>query len=206
MITTLDSRSIERPSQTRKTGDESFHSTRGPIEGTLIEFWRWSASDLISNITRGRLAEFIVAKALGLAGDMRIEWDAFDLKTASGVSLEVKSCAYLQSWQQTKHSSIVFQIPKTRAWDPDTRRYHEVSQRQAQIYIFALLAHQEGKTLDPLNLDQWHFYAVLTSILDETAKSQSSITLKSLQTLSPLIHYGDMSAVINELELRLAAV
>jgi hypothetical protein len=204
MTIPLDNKCIERPSQTRKSGNELFHSTRGPIESTLSEFWQWSASDLISNVTRGRLAEFIVAKALGVADDMRREWDAFDLKTLSGVPLEVKSCAYVQSWKQTKLSSIVFQIPKTRAWDPNTGIYDVVSRRQAEIYIFALLAHQEGATLDPLNLDQWHFYAVLTSILNERTESQNSIALKSLKTLSPLISYEGLATAIGELEQRVA--
>ena len=34
----------------------------------VIDFWKWSVSDLVSNATRGRLAEFIVAKALKIKG------------------------------------------------------------------------------------------------------------------------------------------
>jgi len=32
----------------------------------MEDFWRWSASDLLSNALRGVLAEFIVARALGI--------------------------------------------------------------------------------------------------------------------------------------------
>jgi hypothetical protein len=52
---------------TVKTGDECFHSIGASLGYTLLDFWRWSASDLVSNATRGRLAEFIVAKALGIS-------------------------------------------------------------------------------------------------------------------------------------------
>jgi hypothetical protein len=50
-----------------------------------------TASDLVSNSTRGVLAEFIVARALGLDTGVRTEWQAFDLETASGKKIEVKS-------------------------------------------------------------------------------------------------------------------
>ena len=56
---------------------------------TLLDFWSWSASDLVSNATRGRLAEFIVANALGVESGIREEWAAYDLATATGIKIEV---------------------------------------------------------------------------------------------------------------------
>ena len=189
---------------TRKNGDERFLAEGNSIDLTLLDFWQWSVSDLVSNTTRGRLAEFIVASALGLASKVRNEWDTFDLCTASGLRIEVKSCAYLQSWFQKKPSSILFQIPKTRAWDGPTNTFAKESQRQANIYVCAILAHREKTTLEPLNLDQWHFYPVLTSDLDARTRSQQSITLKSLQKLCPHhVSYYELSAAINELEQKL---
>jgi hypothetical protein len=51
------------------------------------------------------------------------------------------------------------------------------------VYVFALLAHQNQATLDPLNLDQWEFYVVPTAVLDARERSQHSITLPSLKAL-----------------------
>ena len=82
----------------RKTGEEKFRVGGTEFGTSLLDFWRWSASDLVSNATRGVLAEYIVATALGLADGVRREWDAFDLLTKDGVRVEVKSAAYLQSW------------------------------------------------------------------------------------------------------------
>jgi hypothetical protein len=48
----------------RRTGDEPFHIDETLLSIKLLDFWRWSVSDLVSNLTRGRLAEFIVAMAL----------------------------------------------------------------------------------------------------------------------------------------------
>jgi len=69
---------------------------------------RCSLSDLVSNATRGRLAEFIVAQALNVdTSGVRDEWAAYDLLTSSGIKVEVKSAAYLQSWAQRRHSNIL---------------------------------------------------------------------------------------------------
>ncbi|MDQ2873467.1 MAG: hypothetical protein M3Y33_00995 [Actinomycetota bacterium] len=49
-------------------------SAAGPLEGdeqfigldaTVAGFWRWAFSDLRDNFTRGILAEFLVARAVG---------------------------------------------------------------------------------------------------------------------------------------------
>jgi hypothetical protein len=191
---------------TRKKGGESLTAGGAPAGPTLLNFWQWSASDLVSNTTRGRLAEFIVASALGLATEVRIEWDAFDLLTASGLRIEVKSCAYLQSWFQKKPSPISFQIPPTRAWDTATNKWAIESRRQADVYVFAILAHEKKSTLNPLDLDQWHFYPVLTRDLDSRPRNQRSITLKSLQNIcAKHVSYSDLAKAISELESKLKA-
>jgi hypothetical protein len=60
----------------RKTGCERFYLHGRPLELSLLDFWQWSRSDLLSNATRGVLAEYIVASALGLTRGVRGEWDA----------------------------------------------------------------------------------------------------------------------------------
>jgi hypothetical protein len=191
---------------TRKTGAEAFCIQGQDYSGmALLQFWQWSVSDLVSNATRGRLAEFIIASALGIASDVRDEWDAFDLLTARRLRIEVKSCAYLQCWKQTRPSIITFSIRKTRAWDAATGIMQEQSSRQSDLYIFALLAHQESKkTLNPLDLDQWQFFPVPTPVLDGRTRSQHSITLKSLLTLCPIpLRFGDLAVAVEKYEAEL---
>ena len=75
----------------RKTGVEQLHQDGTGLGFNLLDFWRWSASDLVSNATRGILAEYLVARALEIPSDgIRDEWAAFDLLTASGLRIEVK--------------------------------------------------------------------------------------------------------------------
>lgn len=165
----------------RKMGNEQFYSSFGPSPVSLIDFWRWSLSDLVTNSSRGILAEFLVAAALGLADGVRTNWEAFDLKLPNGVSVEVKSASYLQSWHQKSLSPITFSIRETQDWDP-VAGYGTSRKRQADIYVFCLLAHKEKATLDPLNLVQWQFYVIPTNRINEIAPSQKSIRLTTLES------------------------
>jgi hypothetical protein len=164
---------------TRKSGHEQFHAGGKAIQFDLLSFWQWSASDLVSNALRGRLAEFLVGNALGIIDGVRSEWDAYDLRTAEGVTIEVKSAAYLQT-SQVKLSTIQFDVRLTRYWDVATNVYHPISKRQAQVYVFALLAHQDKNTLDPLNIDQWRFFALPTYVLNERLPIQKQVRLSRL--------------------------
>ena len=122
---------------TIKTGEEKFYSSSKKKTFTLKEFWQWSASDLVSNATRGMLAEFIVAKALGIElKNPREEWATWDLELPKKVKIEVKCSGYLQTWPQNEYSKIKFSIEKTHAWDEEKGVYEGEKKRQADLYIF----------------------------------------------------------------------
>lgn len=182
---------------TKKTGSETLRSGGQALPHTLLDFWRWSASDLVSNATRGILAEYIVASALGLAEGIRAEWDAFDLVTATGLRVEVKSASYLQSWFHAKPSIITFDIRPTRHWDASTNARSLESKRQADLYVFSLLAHKDKVTLDPLDVAQWEFYLVRTADLNASFPTQKSIGLTGLIRLGARpIKYNALSPSI----------
>lgn len=183
-----------------KTGDEHLHAGNQPLDKTLLDFWRWSASDLVSNATRGIFAEYIVASALGLATGVRVEWDAYDLVTPSGVKIEVKSAAYLQTWYHRKLSTIQFRIRPTKVLDSVTNQLSTEIKRQADVYIFCLLKHQDKASVDPLNLDQWEFYVLRASVLNAKFPMQKTIGLAALLRLNPCIaKYEEIAACIEKL-------
>jgi len=145
------------------------------------------------------MAEYLVANAIGIAGGVREEWATYDLETPEGLKLEVKSASYVQRWQQAKLSQISFRVPKTRGWDPRTGQLSSLPQRQADVYVFALLAHTEQASLDPLDVSQWQFYVLPTFILDNRRRSQHSITLPSLQKLAGgYVSYSGLKKAIGE--------
>jgi len=80
-----------------KNGNEIFTFNGNNTVHKLIDFWKWNVSDLLSNTTRGTLAEYIVAIAMDIdLSNIRQEWNAFDLETKEGIKIEVKSSAYLK--------------------------------------------------------------------------------------------------------------
>jgi len=176
---------LKRLPPKKRTGSEPFSIRGRATDFTVFDFWQWSTSDLVSNATRGCLAEFIVAKALKIpTNSVRDEWAAYDLETPEGIKVEVKSAAYMQSWAQNKPSSISFSVRRARAWDPETNRLSTECSRLADVYVFALLAHLDKPSIDPLNLDQWAFYVLSTRAINERTRSQHSITIGSLQRLN----------------------
>ncbi len=181
----------------RKTGKETFTSRGKALPINILSFWQWSSSELLGNALRGVLAEFIVASALHITKNLREEWDAYDLITTSGLKIEIKSSAYLQSWEQDRLSKIVFGIQTTKVWKKNNKRSKRAA-RQADIYIFCVLSHQCKSTVNPLNLDQWDFYILDTKVLNELLPTQKSITLSSLLKLKPKhVKYNQLNAVIS---------
>ncbi len=169
----------------RKTGTEPL-TTGGKDAGfSLLQYWQWSASDVLGNTTRGCLAEYIVATALGVVDKVRDEWAPYDLKSRDGIKVEVKSAAYIQSWHQEKFSTIGFGIHPAQAWDPETGLLEEETFRRADVYVFCLLAHKDQATIDPLNLDQWRFFVLSRKILDDKLGNQKTLRLSSLLALGP---------------------
>ena len=167
-----------------KDGDERFTREGKEENFDLLQFWRWAMSNLLDNVNRGTLAEFIVAKALGIElTKQRSSWDSYDLETADGIKIEVKSSAFLQSWDQKKHSTPSFKIPKTRSYCYETNQYTNEPKRQADIYVFALFSHTDKETADPMNFDQWSFYATSTKRIEHLAGKSRSISLATLKRM-----------------------
>jgi hypothetical protein len=191
---------LDRMAVRRRIGSEPFTDGEDNLKFDLLGFWQWSASDLVSNTTRGVLAEYLVARALGIdVSGVRDGWAAYDLRTPAGIKVEVKSAAYLQSWHQRKPSIVSFLIPRTRAWDPDTNRLDPEPKRQADVYVFAVLAHAQKSTLNPCDVSQWEFHVLPTLVLNERTRSQHSITLRTLMRLSGgPVAYGDLARKVRE--------
>jgi len=171
---------------TEKTGQEPFAFDGSAGEFRLIDFWRWCMSDLVNNATRGVLAEFLVARAIGADKSPRSSWDAYDLVTSDGVRIEVKSAAYIQSWFQKDYSQINFDVAETRAWQAETNQLEVNSCRQADVYVFALLDHKDQQTINPLELSQWVFYVLPTTVLNARVAGRKSLSLAVLQSMQPI--------------------
>ena len=192
----------------RKTGDECFSVHDRPLPFDLLNFWQWSASDVIGNTARGCLAEYIVAMALGLADGVRNDSREYDLSFGKW-KIEVKASAYLQSWFQKRLSKPIFSIRLARKWDPEIGEFIGKPCRHADLYVFCLLDHTVKEALNPLDLSQWCFYVLPTDrlSLNERYKNAKTIGLGSLLRLKPnIVRFAELRKCIAEMTTQLEIV
>lgn len=175
------------------TGDEPFAGS--PL--TVADFWRWAFSDLRTNVTRGILAEYLVAQAVGDPSALREAWDNWDVTTATGVKVEVKSSAYLQSWKQRKLSSIVFTGLTGRAWSADTNEMDAERSLRADVYVFALHTCREPDQYDALNLEHWQFRVLTARKLGQ--HKVRSVSLAFLEVHAPTAYtLGELREAVQQ--------
>ena len=179
-----------------KSGDEQIGGSNTPTGRTLLDFWKWSASDLLSNATRGVFAEYVVGHALRAIDSPSEEWASYDLETPDGIRVEVKSAAYVQSWCQAKLSQIRFTVRRTLNEDWTKRGRH------ADVYVFALLAERDKEKIDPLDIGQWEFYVVSTSELDRVCGDQKTLGINGLRELArDKVPYANLEAQVKAVAL-----
>lgn len=179
----------EAPAATPLTGAESFVGA----ERTVADFWRFAMGDLRTNNVRGYLAEYLVANAVG-ATQQRVEWDAYDVVTPDGISIEVKTSAYLQVWAQNKPSTILFTGLCAKTWTPQDG-YSAASSYNADVYVFCVQTAVSHDAYDPLELGQWDFYVLPRSVV--AATEQKSLGINRVKTLSGgAIRFDDLAAAI----------
>ncbi|WP_327235370.1 hypothetical protein OG349_16800 [Streptomyces sp. NBC_01317] len=156
-------------------GDEPI---AGLSDTAVVDFWRFAMPDLKVNNTRGVFAEFLVHQAVG-STRRRVEWASHDVETDDGLRIEVKAGAYLQAWEQHRHSDIRFTGLRARTWAPATGYSNEKSYN-ADVYVFAVQTAPEHTSYDPLDTGQWEFYVLPRPKLERL--NTNSVSLASVRT------------------------
>lgn len=135
----------------------------GPVS-TALDFWQFLAGDARTNNLRGYLAEFLVARAVG-ATTGRVEWDAYDVVTPTGVKVEVKTTGLVQAW-----GSVDGDATGQPGWRVSPTRHDLDSSMppafHADVYVFSLQTATRADAYDPLDVDQWRFYVVSRAALE----------------------------------------
>ena len=128
-----------------------------PPHISALLFWRWGFSDLRSNTTRGVLGEFLVACALGLQMKPRTAWTSYDLEY-KGKKIEVKTTAYLQTWNFGKESKAGFRINPASDWDP-SKGMGKTKQFNADIYVLCFFNSKNPRD-NEMDVDKWSFWVL----------------------------------------------
>jgi hypothetical protein len=174
------------------TGSECFAG----LDATVADFWRWAFSDLRDNTTRGILAEFLVAKAVGDERLLRIGWDNFDAQAPSGTTIEVKCSAFLQSWTQKRHSELMFGRLSAREFDAARNEYSVDARVRADVFVFAVQTQREPAAYDVLDISHWEFWVASASTIRERAGKTVGIGWVREHATGPL-PYGRLADAIH---------
>lgn len=150
---------------------------------TINDFWQWAYSDLMQNVERAVLAEYIVAVLLGVDNKLRVPWMAYDLELPNGKTIEVKTMSRLQAWYQRRLSSPRVVIKPTRKWDPTTNAMEKEPKFHSDLYVICFFKADSHDTADPLDLNQWEFYVFTREAIKKLLANRKSISLKLLKKL-----------------------
>lgn len=172
------------------TGDELFIDNGTYMDFSLSDFWQWYASDLLNHPIRGAIAEFLVAKAIGVPTDSRPGWRSYDL-LYKGKKIEIKSCARVSDSHGGRNNRICFVIPKQLClWDEDVKdgvctkeQLWKYECRHSDLYVFCFLAESDPLKANPMEIDQWEFYILQTFIIDRDLGDRKTVRIPTILEL-----------------------
>lgn len=155
-------------------------TANGEAAFSVLDFWRYQYCNLSSMASE--LAEFIVARALGIRKAENLSyWSAYDISYA-GKRIEVKETRYVHAWNKEHVSNArTFSIAPTNNsyWETNPSQEQQFS-RQNDIYVFCLNTNKDIEKDDPLNLDYWRFYVVPTFVINQYTHSYGNPNQKKI--------------------------
>lgn len=178
------------------SGHEQLHENGVPLATgtTVLDFWSWSASNLVENLRRAEFGQFLVMTALEAWGHTHDSWISNEIETASGVRVAVKTAGLRQSWnlQSAPDSKPLFNIAPSGQLVEETGRYGEKRKRFSDVHVFCL--YRKG---EPMDIANWDFYVLPTRVLEAKAPDQKTAVLSRLVRLGARqVAFGDLRATI----------
>ncbi len=174
-----------------------------PTGLTVGHFWQWAHSNLLLNTLRGKLAEFIVSRALGINEPTDDAWGHADLMLPSGVTIEVKSSAFLQSWEQSQLTPPAWKGLRSRrtAQDDGAKwRTDDAATAKGDMLVLALFTAKDYSSANPRELAQWAFWPLLSADI-----LNASISLGEVERRFRRCSYESLAAACLELEAAVLA-
>ena len=188
---------IKKQSDKQLVGDECFTLNGEATQMTMLDFWRWHFSEIYD--MQSKMAEYIVAKALGLKEAQNVgDWTLYDI-LYRGKRIEIKETSFYHAWQtdeEPKSQQRSFGI--TKAYDKYQDSTSEF-RRQNDIYVFCLNTGETKADSYPLELENWEFYVVPTTVINTICKDGKSISLSRVRKLSSKVKYTDIKATIDRI-------
>lgn len=177
--------------------DKQFTDGDNPLGFSAVDYWQFQFSnvwDLYEEV-----AEFIVAKALGMAKPFNKNgWTPFDI-LYNGKRVEVKATAYYHSWRGDNDYSEnrSFSIAETVGQHNEKK---DEPERQNDVYVFCLNTGKNQKDADPFEMRHWEFYVVPTCVINKECGNNKSISLGRLRKITKeqgKVNYSQLKAAID---------
>lgn len=187
------------------TGYEEFTFDGVSQNINLIDFWRFRYSNIYD--IQGALAEFIVAKALGIPKAHNIDyWTLWDI-TYRDLRIEVKETSYYHPWNEggKVSESRSFGITKANSRYAESATgsvdasFQNVFERQNDLYVFCLNIGTTPEESFPLNLNHWEFFVIPTSVINEKCQNNKTISLNRVRKLAPALRYDQLKEEIDKI-------
>ena len=147
----------------------------------IFDFWRYMYSNIYENT--GDIAEFLVAMTLGKTESFKkYGWTQYDLDY-EGLRIEVKATQYYQPWRADNNVSEIrkFGIAKTLTIEG---KRDSLKARNNDIYVFCLNKGKTYNTSNPLKIENWLFWVIPTTVINEECGEQKTIDLQKVKFLS----------------------
>jgi len=168
---------------------------------TITDFWQWGYSNLISNMNRGILAEYLVAWAIGDTKDVRVPWRSYDLTSKSGKKLEVKTTAKFQEWNfkdKKPNPNPSYHIAPTRNYNVDSGYMSKNKKFNTDIYVLCYHFAEEIEDQNPMDLRQWKFWIFSKQQIKSILKTRKSISVAWLGKNYVSCEWGELKKNITK--------
>ncbi len=145
------------------------------------DFYEWAFGNTLDNTTRAIIAEYLVHRAVGGIDRHRLAWNAFDIETPDGITIEVKATGQTQSWHSENRCVPDFDISiKKEPWLARENRYIRKTTRYAHIWVFAVHDTKDRATAEPFDTSQWRFLVTTSEWLEHEFGDQKRVRLSVL--------------------------
>lgn len=189
----------------RKLNGKEHLINSGGKNVTVLDFWQYAFSTINANVLRGAFAEFLVECSINNISEIGVReaWGDYDVLSKSGTKIEVKCSSYIQDWDQSDYSEIVWAGLKAKElyYSEAVKSMEEMadSDYKAEVYVLALLMHKDPKTLNILDMDQWVFYVLSRDQLRLVSNDSSRVTLAHLMKHgSKEVGFSDLAGTIEQ--------
>ena len=164
-------------------GKEKFIFKNQELGFDMLDFWKFHFSNIYG--LQDKIAEFIVSKVVGVdVAENDENWTLWDI-TYRNKRIEVKETSYYHSFNKdgkvSKRRS--FGITMANGSYDLEKSGNSLFCRQNDIYVFCLNTGETREASYPLDLNNWEFYVVPTSVINEKCGNNKTISLGRIKSL-----------------------